>query len=167
MLSVVAVRYAKALADVVTASHSGVDAPQVLGELRLIEQIMASSADLRSAFLSPAVTPSRKRAVIARIVEPLGVPKAVLNFMYVVIDHRRIQEFSSIVDAYEVLLDERLGYIRADVASARDLTDRQRAGLETELSRLSGKKAKLRFKTDPALVAGVVARVGSTVYDGS
>ena len=39
--------------------------------------------------------------------------------------------------------------------------------LEAEISRVAGKKAKLKFSTDPALVAGVVARIGSTVYDGS
>ena len=66
-----------------------------------------------------------------------------------------------------MLLDERLGFVRAEVASARDLDDAQRAALEAELSRLAGKKAKLTFTIDPALIGGVVARVGSIVYDGS
>jgi F-type H+-transporting ATPase subunit delta len=57
--------------------------------------------------------------------------------------------------------------VQADVSSARDLTAGQRTSLEVQLSRLAGKKAKLRFSTDPALIAGVVARVGSVVYDGS
>jgi F-type H+-transporting ATPase subunit delta len=57
--------------------------------------------------------------------------------------------------------------VRADVTTARDLTPDQTAILETEISRVAGKKAKLKFSTDPALVAGVVARIGSTVYDGS
>ncbi len=68
---------------------------------------------------------------------------------------------------WEALLDERLGFVRADVISARPLGDSQRATLEAEISRVAKKKAKLKFSTDPALVAGVVARVGSTVYDGS
>ena len=60
-----------------------------------------------------------------------------------------------------------MGCVRADVSSARELTESQRASLEVQLSRLAGKQVKLKFMTDPALVAGVVARVGSTVYDGS
>jgi F-type H+-transporting ATPase subunit delta len=83
------------------------------------------------------------------------------------IDHRRIHEFASIIEAFEALADERLGFVRADVTSAHELTDEQRADLGAQLSRLSGKQAKLRFATDPAVMAGVVARVGSTVYDGS
>jgi F-type H+-transporting ATPase subunit delta len=167
MLSVVAKRYARALGDVVALPGSGIDAAKALAELRDVEQMVSGSPDLRNALLSPAVAPSRKRAVIARLTGPMGITKAVRNFLFVVIDHRRVHEFSSIVDAFEALLDERSGYVRADVSSARELTPPQRADLETQLSRLAGKQAKVRFTTDPALVAGVVARVGSTVYDGS
>jgi F-type H+-transporting ATPase subunit delta len=167
MLSALAKRYARALGDVAAAPGSTVDAAKALGELRTVEQIIAVSTDLRNALLSPAVAPSRKRAVMARLMEPMGVANAVRNFLFVVIDHRRVHEFSSIVDAFEALLDERLGLVRADVSSARELTESQRAGLEPLLSRLAGKRAKLKFTTDPALIGGVVARVGSTVYDGS
>jgi F-type H+-transporting ATPase subunit delta len=167
MLSVVAKRYARALGDVVTGPGSKVDPAKALDELRIVEQIIAGSTDLRNALLSPAVAPSRKRAVIARVTKPMGVAKAVRNFLFIVIDHRRIHDFSSIVDAFEALLDERLGLARADVSSARELTESQRSSLETQLSRLAGKKAKPQFTVDPALIAGVVARVGSTVYDGS
>ena len=68
---------------------------------------------------------------------------------------------------FEDLIDRRLGFVQADVSSARELTAGQSAALESQLSRLAAKKVKLRFTTDPGLVAGVVARVGSTVYDGS
>jgi F-type H+-transporting ATPase subunit delta len=47
------------------------------------------------------------------------------------------------------------------------LPEEQQKRLEAEISRVAGKKAKLKFTVDPALVAGVVARIGSTVYDGS
>ena len=167
MLSAVASRYAKALVDVVLAPGSSVDAAQVLIRLRAVDELISTSSDLRTALLSPAVSPSRKRAVIEKLTAPIGVDRKVRNFLFVVIDHRRVHEFSSIVEAFEVLLDERLGFVRADVASAHPLNDAQRASLESQLSRLAGKKAKLNFSTDPTLVAGAVARVGSTVYDGS
>lgn len=167
MLSVAAMRYARALVDVVTAPGSGIDPARVRTEMGAIEEMLAGSTDLRNALLSPAVSPSRKRAVMARLLEPLGVAKQVRNFVFVVIDHRRIHEFSTIVEAFELLLDERLGFVRADVSSAYALTEAQRAALDEQLSRLTGKKTKLEFTTDPDLLAGVIARVGSTVYDGS
>ena len=167
MLSVVARRYAKALADVVASTDSQLNPAEVVSQLRAIEAIVKSSQDLRNALATPAVPPSRKRAVMARLIAPLNVSARVRNFLFLLIDHRRIHEFGSIIEAFEALADERLGFVRADVTSAHELTDVQRAALVEQLSRLSGKQAKLRFATDPAVMAGVVARVGSTVYDGS
>ena len=163
MLSVVGTRYAKALLDVV----GGQDPDKTLSELRSVRDLIAASTDLHVALLSPAVAQSRKRAVIARLLDPMGVSKPIRNFLFVIIDHRRINELPAIAEAFEVLLDERLGFVRASVASAHALNDTQRAGLTAELSRLSGKQAKVAFATDPALLGGVVARLGSKVYDGS
>ena len=160
-------RYARALVDVVTAPNSGIDGKQVLAQLQTVNATIQESTDLRNALLSPAVSPSRKRAVMERILEPMNLVRQVRNFLFVVIDHRRIHQLSSTVEAFDLFLDERLGYVRADVSSAQALNDQQRSELESELSRLAGKKAKPRFTTDPALLAGVIARVGSTVYDGS
>ncbi len=165
MLSVVATRYAKALVDVISASKS--DPALVLGQLKGVDALIEGSQELRNALLSPAVSPARKRAVMAKLIEPLKVDTRVRNFVYVVIDHRRIHEFASIVEAFEALADERLGLVRADIQSAQPLNDDQQARLEAEISRLTGRKAKLRFSQDPTLLGGVVARVGSTVYDGS
>lgn len=163
MLSVVGTRYAKALLDVIGAQ----DQQKILGELRAARDLVAASPDLHTALLSPAVSPSRKRAVMARLMEPMGVSKAVRNFLFVIIDHRRIQSLPSIVEAFDVLLDERLGFVRANVNSAHDLSDAQKASLEAQLSRLSGKKAKIAYATDASLIGGTVARVGGKVYDGS
>lgn len=167
MPSIVASRYARALVDVVATAASKADPAQILRELRSVEQIIAASPSLRTALASPAVAPSRKRAVMRRLLEPMNLDPRVRNFVYVVTDHRRAGEFASIVDAFEQLLDERMGLVAAHVRSARELDARQRAAFEALVSRLAGRKAKVKFSTDPALIAGVVAHVGSTVYDGS
>jgi F-type H+-transporting ATPase subunit delta len=167
MLSVVAKRYAHALVEAITAPGSNINPADVLAELQAVSEIIADSHDLRNAPLSPAVPPARKRAVIARVIEPLGVSSKVRNFLFIVISHRRIHEFDSIVEAFEALMDERLGFVRADVSSAHELPESLKASIVAQLSRMTGKKAKSKFSTDPALLAGVVARVGSKVYDGS
>lgn len=167
MISVVGTRYAKALLDIVMTPGSGIDPHKALEDLRAIVSVIDSAANLKNALLSPAVSPSRKRAVIARLLEPMRVSRPVRNLVFVVIDHRRVTELDAIVNAYESLLDERLGLIRAEVTSARDLDGAQRSKLEGELSRLAHKKAKAAYAIDPSLIGGVVARIGSTVYDGS
>ncbi|HVY93291.1 MAG TPA: ATP synthase F1 subunit delta, partial [Bryobacteraceae bacterium] len=93
--------------------------------------------------------------------------RQVRNFIFLIADHRRVTEFASIIEAFEHRIDDRLGVIRADVSSAHELNPNQQAALQAELSRVSGRTAKVRFTTDPSLLAGLVAKVGSTVYDGS
>jgi F-type H+-transporting ATPase subunit delta len=165
MLSVVGTRYARALLDIVMGS--GADAQKVLSDLRAIVGMIETAPDLKNALLSPAVSPSRKRAVVGRLIEPMRVLRPVRNLIFVVIDHRRITQLDAIVEAYEALLDERLGLVRAEVSSVRDLDASQRSALEAELSRIAKKKAKAQYTIDPSLIGGVVARVGSVVYDGS
>jgi F-type H+-transporting ATPase subunit delta len=167
MLSAIASRYARALVEVAAAPGSASDPVAILAQLRAVGEAIAGSPELRTALLSPAVPPGRKRAIVQRVLKPLGLDAQARNFLYVVIDHRRVADLPAIVDAFEALLDERLGFVRADVLSARDLDAAQQAGLATEISRMTGRKAKLKFSIDPALIAGVVARIGSTVYDGS
>jgi F-type H+-transporting ATPase subunit delta len=167
MLSAIATRYAKALVDVVTEPESNIDPQQAMDQLRQVAAMVSGSDELRNALLSPAVSPPRKRAVIQKLTAEMNIHPKVRNFLYVVIDHRRVHEIPSIVEAFEVLLDDQLGFVRADVSSASVLSDAQKSVLELQLTRMAGKKARIKFQTDPALVAGVIARLGSTVYDGS
>jgi F-type H+-transporting ATPase subunit delta len=139
----------------------------VLGQLKDFESAVTSSADLKNVLLSPAVAASRKRAVVAKLAEPMGLDGKVRNFLYVLIDHRRIGLLGSIAQAYETVMDERLGRVRADITSAQALSDGQKAELVAELTRLSGRQVRPEYAVDQNLVGGVIARIGSTIYDGS
>ena len=102
-----------------------------------------------------------------RIAELLKLSRISLNFLYVLIDHRRIAALSGIIDSFELIVDERLGFARAEVSAARYLAEPQRAALTSVLERLTGKRIRMRFAVDQRLIGGVVARIVSTVYDGS
>lgn len=166
-VSAVATRYANALADVVTGSGSTVKPPDALAELTAFESLLRTSPELQNALVTPAVPASRKKAVVARLAVGLKLSQVARNFLFVLIDHRRIAELRNIVESLEVILDERLGFMRASVVSARPLTQAQQAALNGELERVSGKRIRIQFGVDEALIGGAVARIGSTVYDGS
>jgi F-type H+-transporting ATPase subunit delta len=167
MASAVANRYAGALVDVVMAPGSPLKPEDAVAQLRAVDAIFQESSELRSAMLTPAIQNSRKRAVLAKLLERTGGSTLIRNFTYVLIDHRRIAIIGEIREAFELRLDERLGFARAEVTSAAPLDQRVGSNLESQLSRLTGKRMRLRFDVDPALLGGVVARIGSTVYDGS
>jgi F-type H+-transporting ATPase subunit delta len=167
MASAVANRYARALVDVVTASGSQVRPEDAVAQLRAVAEMIAGSAELRTALLTPAIPNVRKRAVMGRLLGEMSVSGLIRNFVYVVIDHRRIGMITEIGEAFEMLMDARLGFVRAEVTSASALDARRSASLEAELSRLTGKRMRLRFAVDSDLLGGALARIGSTVYDGS
>ena len=166
-ISAVGTRYANALADVVTAPASGVRPEDVVAELRSFEAALRDSTALHNALTSPAVPPARKRAVVGKIAETLKLSRVARNFLYVLIDHRRIAALEDVLQSFEIIVDERLGFARAEVSSACELTDAQRTSLSSQLERMTGKRIRMRFAVDPSLIGGVVARIGSTVYDGS
>jgi F-type H+-transporting ATPase subunit delta len=78
-----------------------------------------------------------------------------------------IASLTQIIHSFEIVLDERLGFARAEVSSATGLTEAQQTALRTALERISGKHLRARYAVDGALIGGVVARIGSTVYNGS
>ena len=167
MPAAVASRYARALVDVVLAPASQLEPGRVREDLRSFEQALAGSTELANALQSPAVTRSRKRAVIARLGQPLGITGVAKNFLFVLIDHRRMAELSSIIAAFEKLVDERLGILQVEVTSAQELKQPQQDDLVRQLAAMTGKKIVLNLRTDNDLVGGLVVRLGSTVYDGS
>jgi F-type H+-transporting ATPase subunit delta len=165
--SVVVNRYANALADVVLASGSDVTPQQAAEQLRSFDATVAGSRDLRAVLASPAIPVSRKRAIIKEIAAKLGLSRVVRNFILVLSDHRRAAGLAQMTDAFESLLDERLGFVRAEVKSAFPLDYGQQNELSGQLSRLAAAQVKLRFEVDPELIGGVTAKIGSRVYDGS
>jgi len=166
-LSAVASRYAHALADVVTVPSSALPPQQALVELRAFETALQSSPDLREALATPAVPGNRKKAVIGRIAEILAISRVTRNFLFVLVDHRRMPWIPAIIAQFEEVVDTRLGFARVDVVSAAHLDEEQRGVLARQLERLTGKRIRARFEVDPALIGGAVARIGSAVYDGS
>ncbi len=167
MARAVASRYARALADLVLDPAKGLAPQTATGDLAAFEQVVSASPELRSVLLSPAVTPSRKRAVVTRLAGQLGVSRLVKNFLYVLIDHRRTGMLPEVREAFQALIDERTGTVEADVTTARPLAAEQREAVSARLGRVTGKQVRCKFSLDEDLIGGVVTRIGSTIYDGS
>ncbi len=157
--------YARALADVVFDRR--LDAGKALQEAQALAGLVAESKDLREVWEAPSIPGGQKRAVLDAIVEREQFSRPLRNFMAVLIDHRRVEFLGAIVKQFEQELNRRLGFAEAEIVSARDLNGDQRRSLEAELEQLTGKKVRANYSRDPAILGGVMVRVGSTIYDGS
>jgi F-type H+-transporting ATPase subunit delta len=127
----------------------------------------AESAELRNVLANPAVIPAAKHGVIEKLVVRLGASRIVRNFLFVVVDNQRTHLLPKILQTFEDVLRERQGVAEAEVASATELTGPQKTQLQQTLQRLTGRKIQANYSLDPALLGGVVVRIGDTIYDGS
>lgn len=163
-MSVLAQRYAAALVDVAIKRKS---AEAFKKELAAFAGAYAISGDLRNFLATPAVSREAKQGVIEKLAERIGVGDAVRNFLYVIVDNRRMEDLGEIREAFELLLNERLGIAEARVTSARELSAGEKEELTRALAQLTGKRIEAQYNLDEKLIGGAVVRIGSTIYDGS
>jgi F-type H+-transporting ATPase subunit delta len=105
--------------------------------------------------------------VLDAIAQRAGISRPVRNFIAVLIDKRRTRFLAEIVAQFAQELNQRLGFADAQITTARELGVTERTALEQDLTRVTGKTVRARYEQDPAILGGAIARVGSTVYDGS
>ena len=160
----VARRYAAALADVVLKTG---ETDAVKNELKIWEQMIESNRDLQNAFGNPAISQANKEKVLESLIAKAQPTKTTANFLRVLLRNSRLTEIREINDKLTSVLEERSGNVRAQITSARPLSDQEKADLQKNLAKLSGKNVNVKFETDETLIGGVVTRIGSTVYDGS
>jgi F-type H+-transporting ATPase subunit delta len=160
----IAQHYADALAEVAISQK---EAKKLRVELRDFLALLRESAQLGILLGSPAVSRANKHALAQALVERMGASRTLRNFLFVVIDQRRVSLLPEIQQAFESQLDALEGVARADVISARQLKESEKKQIRTALERLSGRRVEAHYELDPALIAGAVVRVGSTIYDGS
>ncbi len=123
---------------------------------------------LASVVLNPGITAAARRAIVARVVERLGLSATVGNLVRLLGDRDRLRLLPDVVRAYESFVDRELGRARVTIRSAAALTDAQRAELEALARRLTGSREVMAsIAVDPNLLGGVMLDVGGTVYDGS
>jgi F-type H+-transporting ATPase subunit delta len=159
--------YAQALADAVFAPNSGLTPEDAVSQMRAAESLISGSKQLTLALLSPAISKSKKQAVITKLGEELNLHRVTGNFLLVVILHRRVGDLKAMRESFEEVVDSRLGWVRAEIASAHEVAAAQRQEIEQALGTELGKFIRATYVIDPSLIGGVRARVASKEYDAT
>ena len=167
MTGALASHYARSLADAVFRENSGLPPEAAVDQLRSAESIISGSKELERVLLSPAVNKTRRAAVIGRLSDELGLHRLIRNFVLVVVSHRRTNQLREIRRHFEAVVDERLGWLPAEISSAKELDAGQKERVERALGTKLGKFIRAHYEVDPALLAGVRARVASREYDAT
>jgi F-type H+-transporting ATPase subunit delta len=157
--------YARAFADVVVDRR--LDPAKTLAEAQQISTLVRESGELREVWVAPSISAEQKRAVLDAVVKRAGISQMVRNFIAVLIDKGRVTFLQEIVAEFAHELNLRLGFAEAEITTTRELSANERSALEADLAKVTGKRIRARYDQDRSILGGAIARVGSTVYDGS
>jgi F-type H+-transporting ATPase subunit delta len=157
-------RYAKALLDVASKEA---DVDNVGEELDAFVALLHQQAALNRVLMNPAVPTPRKRAAVAEITKLAHVSPVVAKLLVLLAERDRLVLLNDLSAAYRDMLMERQNVVRAEVTSASPLAAAKTDAIERRLAAVTGKRVSMVTKVDREILGGMVARVGSTVYDAS
>jgi F-type H+-transporting ATPase subunit delta len=159
-----AARYAKALFDVALNES---DPVQIERDLASFADLMSSNAELHGALTNPAVPASAKHQIVDTLAKRLNLASPPWKLLVLLADRDRLAIVPDLLDIYRARLRDHLQIVRAQVTTAAPLTPDRAAELQKKLAAVTGRTVEMTTTVDPAIIGGVVTRIGSTVYDGS
>ena len=160
----IARRYAKALFGLaVEAGRVEAWATSLLA----LQQTIDGSPDLQDVLSNPVYSKDQRRAIVEKLGAALSLDAEPRDLLFLLGDRNRLSYLSAIVTTFRDFADQHLGRVRATVTSAVQLDDAAAQAIADKLAQATKAQVLLDRVIDPAILGGVVAQVGSLVYDGS
>ena len=157
-------RYATALFELAEESNA-IDA--IGAELALFQTLLDESVDLRRLVRSPVFSAEDQIAALDAIADKVGITGLALNFLRLVARNRRLFAIADMIKAYRALTASARGEISAEVTSAETLGEAHVDALKTAIKASVGRDVDLKLKVDPAILGGLIVKIGSRMVDNS
>lgn len=161
--SKLAQKYAQAVYEL-AAAQGALDA--VERQLDIVEDQINSHPDLAALIYHPRVPAVAKKETLRRIFAS-ELTGFVNNFLLLLIDKRRETALSAIIAEYKNLANAARNIAQADVITALPLTESEKKALADKLSKISGQTVLIKTRLDPAILGGVIVKLGDKLIDGS
>lgn len=160
----IARRYAKALFGL-AVEQGRVEAWS--DALLALQGAIDGSPDLRDVLGNPVYTKEQRRSVVAQLAQALRLDADPASLLGLLADRNRLGYLAAIVQTFRELSDAKLGRVRAKVTTAAPIDDASANAMALRLAGAANARVIVEREVDPALLGGVVAQVGSFVFDGS
>jgi F-type H+-transporting ATPase subunit delta len=158
-------RYAGALFEL-ALEEKAVD--QVKKDLETFDALIGESADLNRLVRSPVFGVDEQLKAVSAILEKVEISGIAANFLRVIATNRRLFAVREIIRGYRALVAKHKGEVSAQITVAEKLSDTNLAALKSALtSATGGKDMDLDVKIDPAIIGGLIVKVGSRMVDSS
>ena len=163
-VSGVAGRYATALFELARDERS-IDS--VKADLERFDAMIAESADLSRLVRSPVFTAGEQSKALSAVLDRAGIAGTSAKFLKLLTANRRLFAVRDVIRTFRTLVAQFKGEVTADVTVAEQLSDRNLDALKSALKSVTGKDVDLNVKVDPAIIGGLVVKVGSRMVDSS
>jgi F-type H+-transporting ATPase subunit delta len=160
-----ATRYARALLDVAIKEQADLEA--IEREIAEFAALLDEQPLLKKVLLNPAVPVPRKRAAVAGLTALAKVSPIVSKLLAVLAGLDRLILMPDLVSSYRERLADHRQIVRAEVTTATPLAPERIQDIQKSLAQMTGRSVMLQTRVDPSILGGMVARVGSVVYDAS
>ena len=160
-----ATRYARALLDVAVKEQLPLE--DIDREIASFAGLFTAHPTLSKVLLNPAVPVPRKRAAVRDLVALTKVSSVVGKLLSLLAERDRLVLLPDLVASYRDLLADHRQVVRAEVTTTTPLAPERTQAIQRALNRVTGRAVRLTTRVDAAILGGMVARIGSTVYDGS
>jgi F-type H+-transporting ATPase subunit delta len=157
-------RYASALFDLARESKA---IEKVESSLTTLESAIAQSDDLRRLISSPLVARSAASGAIKAVATSLKLDALTANLLGVMASNRRLGQTGKVIAAFRDLAARHRGEASATVTTAHGLSDAQVTALKAKLKARVGRDVAVTLKTDPAILGGLIVKIGSQLIDSS
>jgi F-type H+-transporting ATPase subunit delta len=161
-----AARYARALFDIALAEKR--DVADTYRELAQFVSLVETNPSLGRVLTNPAIPASRKRSLVETLLgRAEALQPAVAKLLLLLAERDRLALLPELAKAFENRLMDHQQVVRAELVTALPLPADRVGAITAGLKTATGRDVQLETRVDPAIIGGAVARIGSTVYDGS
>ena len=157
-------RYATALFELARDARS-IDA--VKADLDRFDAMLADSTDLKRLVRSPVFSADSQSKALAAVLDKAEISGISAKFLKVLTANRRLFVVSDVIRAFRALVARFKGEATADVTVAETLSEKNLDAVKTALKSVTGKDVALNVKVDPAIIGGLVVKLGSRMVDSS
>ena len=160
----IAKRYATALLQ---QSIEAKNLDVVIKDVDALRNVLLSSEEFSRIVKNPALSKRDAKKALINILEAMGVSNGVKGLATVLSENRRAFALAATLDAFKVLVNEHKGIVKAEVISAAELSDDQKASVAIAVEKVVGTQVEIVYSVDSSIIGGLIVKVGSKMLDAS
>ncbi len=157
-------RYSRALFEVAKEAE---ELQKIETDIKNFQTLLVDNIDLKNFIQNPTKSKSNQIDVIKLLVEKFHFSKNLKNFLFLLIEKRRIFFVAKIIESFLKLCSQKRGEVKASLISSKELSNAELESISKELSSSMGSIIKFDYKTDKELIGGLKLQLGSIMIDTS